>query len=403
MSTSHASRARRFPIGAAVTLDALEHDPHPVLHALRAHEPVSWVPALNAWLVTRHDLVSALMRDAEAFTVDHPGFTTARVVGPSMLSLDGAAHQRHRRPFEAPFRLSAVRERFAQAVDRETVALLDALRPHGRADLRRALAGPLAARTMGIALGLGGVSVEHILSWYEPIVEAVTALTRGEPASPNEPVSAAGRAAYAALKTSLLLVLRRAPDSSLLAAAAGDGSLTDDEIVANAAILLFGGIETTEGMITNAFHHLLSQPTLHAACLRDTALLPAVIEESLRLEPAAAVVDRYATRAIHVADADIARNDLVTLSIAGANRDPAVFADPDRFAPDRPNLRSHVTFAQGPHVCLGLHLARLEAHAVLQHALTRLAGLRLTRPTRPTGLVFRKVKALEVAWDVTHR
>jgi cytochrome P450 len=403
MPTSHASRARRFPIGAAVTLDALEHDPHPVLHTLRAHEPVSWVSALNAWVVTRHSLVVALMRDAEAFTVDHPGFTTARVVGPSMLSLDGAAHQRHRRPFEAPLRLQAVRERFARAVEGETLALLDALRSQSGAELRRALAGPLAARTMGIALGLEGVSAEQVLGWYEPIVEAVTALSRGEPDTASDPVSAAGRAAYAALRASLLPVLRRAPGSSLLAAAASEGSLTDDEIVANAAILLFGGIETTEGMITNAFHHLLSHPTVHAACLHDPALLPAVIEESLRLEPAAAVVDRYATRAIHIAGADIARDDLVTLSIAGANRDPAVFADPDRFAPDRPNLRSHVTFAQGPHVCLGLHLARLEAHAVLQHALTRLPGLRLTRPTHPTGLVFRKVKTLEVAWEATHR
>ncbi len=400
--TPERERASRFPLGAAVTLEALEHDPHPVLRALRAHEPVSWVPVLNAWMVSRYDLVVALMRDAEAFTVDHPGFSTARVVGPSMLSLDGAAHLRHRRPFEAPFRLQAVRERFARAVEVETLSLLDALRPLGHADLRRTLAGPLAARTMGVALGLEGVPAEHILGWYDPIVAAVTALTRGEPDTASDPVHAAGRAACAALKVRLLPVLRQARGSSLLAAAAGEGALTEDEIVANAAVLLFGGIETTEGMLTNAFHHLLSHPSVYAACIDDPTLVPAVIEESLRLEPAAAVVDRYATRALHIAGADIACDDLVTLSIAGANRDPAVFTDPDRFAPDRPNLRSHVTFAQGPHVCLGLHLARLEAHTVLRHVLTHLPNLHLTRPTHPTGLVFRKVRELEVEWDLTH-
>ncbi|MGB9185167.1 MAG: hypothetical protein WCB67_13985, partial [Solirubrobacteraceae bacterium] len=100
-------------LGAAVTLDQLDRDPHPVLARLREHEPVSWLPDLDGWLVTRHDLVLAALRDPATFTVDDPGFTTARVIGPSMLSLDGPAHLRHRAPFLAPFRPGAVRERFA--------------------------------------------------------------------------------------------------------------------------------------------------------------------------------------------------------------------------------------------------------------------------------------------------
>src|SRR5215212_1167760 len=105
-------RAAAFPIGAAVTLAQLEADPHPVLARLREHEPVSWLPALGGWLVTRRDLAMQVMRHPETFTVDDPRFSTGRVIGPSMLTLDGPEHGRHRGPFAGPFRLAAVRERF---------------------------------------------------------------------------------------------------------------------------------------------------------------------------------------------------------------------------------------------------------------------------------------------------
>src|SRR5262245_13355897 len=76
------ARTRRgFPVGAAATIDELDRDPHPLLARLRASEPVSWLPALDGWLVTRHDLVLAVLRDAAAFTVDDPRFSTAQVIG----------------------------------------------------------------------------------------------------------------------------------------------------------------------------------------------------------------------------------------------------------------------------------------------------------------------------------
>src|SRR3954449_8254238 len=101
----------RFPIGAAATVEELDRDPHPLLARLREREPVSWLPALDGWLVTRRDLALHVMRDAETFTVDDPRFSTGQVVGPSMLTLDGEEHRRHRDPFAGPFRLAAVRER----------------------------------------------------------------------------------------------------------------------------------------------------------------------------------------------------------------------------------------------------------------------------------------------------
>jgi len=387
-------RAAAFPLGAAVTLAQLEDDPHPVLAQLREHEPVSWLPALDGWLVTRRDLALGVMREPETFTVEDPRFSTGQVVGPSMLTLEGEAHKRHREPFARPFRLDAVRERFSAPVADETDRLIDAIAPRGEAELRRELAGPLATAAVTLALGLDDARTADVLGWYDAIVASVTEITAGRP--PTE----AGRRGFEELRAAIEPALARGAESSLVAAAAGAGGLEPAEVVSNAAVLLFGGIETTEGMIANAIAHLLAHPDELAAVRAEPELLANAIEESLRLEPAAAVIDRYATRDVELAGAAIGERELVIVSIAGANRDPSVFPGPDRFAVRRPNAKLHAAFAHGPHVCIGMHLARLEAHTAVARVLERLPDLRLDPDDPPAarGLVFRKPGALRVRW-----
>jgi cytochrome P450 len=349
---------------------------------------VSWVPALGAWLVTGYDVAVGVLRDARTFTVDDPRFSTARVVGPSMLSLDGARHAHHRGPFSAAFRGDAVHDRLAAFVQAETDRLVSAIQPDGQAELRRAVAGPLAVTAMAQALGLGEVSPATILSWYDGIVAAVQAAS----AAPDRIDSPA----FAELAASLHGVIA---GPSLLADATGP--LSEDEVISNAAVLMFGGIETTEGMIANAVLHLLTNPAELALVRADPDLVPAAIEESLRLEPAAAVVDRYATGDVQLEAARIRAGDQVTVSISGANRDPAVFDDPDRFDVRRANAGRHLAFAHGPHFCLGAHLARLEARVAVVTLLARLPRLRLDPryPAAARGLVFRKPPELRVEWD----
>jgi cytochrome P450 len=388
-----------------VTLADLDGDPHPVLAGLRAAAPAVWVPVLGAWLVTGYDLAVAVLRDARTFTVDDPRFSTAQVVGPSMLSLDGAPHARHRGPFNRPFRHDQVQARLAAFTRAETGRLVSAIEPHGAAELRRAVAGPLAVAVMAEVLGLGQDDPGTILAWYDGIVAAVQAdgaaagrgSTAGGAADGTTSVSAGGTAAFAELAASLRAVIARG--DSLLAEVTGP--LAEQEAISNAAVLMFGGIETTEGMIANALLHLLSSPAQLALVLADPGLVPAAVEESLRLEPAAAVVDRYATAGTRLADAAIRAGDQVTVSIAGANRDPAVFADPDVFDLRRANAGRHLAFAHGPHFCLGAHLARLEAQVAVGTLLARLSRLRLDpgHPSAPRGLVFRKPPALRVRWD----
>jgi cytochrome P450 len=376
-------------LGSAATLEDFD-TPYALLARLREHEPVAWVDVLGGWLVTRRDLAMEVMNDAGTFTVDDPRFSTGRVVGPSMLTLDGDAHRRHRAPFAGPFRLAAVRERFSTVVAEETERLVDAIAPAGRAELRRSVAGPLAAAVVMHALGLRGTDPESVLSWYDGIVEAVDELTKGRPLGER------GRDSFAALREALAPALT---GDSLIGDVARDG-LEYDAVVSNAAVLMFGGIETTEGMIANAVLHLLSHPGALARVAADPDLLAPAVEESLRLEPAAAVLDRYATRDARFGGAGIRRGDLVRISVTAANRDPATFADPDRFDLDRPNAARHIAFARGPHVCIGMHLARLEAHVAVGRLLARLPRLRLDpeHTAEPRGLVFRKPPELRVVW-----
>ena len=361
-----------------------------VLARLRSVAPVAWVPALHAWLVTGHAAAVQVMRDDAIFTVDHPAFSTARVTGPSMLSLDGAQHRRHRTAFVDPFRPRRVGERYETRISELVAGLISKFRARGRADLRTEFAGPLSVAVVAHALGLQQVDAATVLGWYTDIVDAVAALT------PDSAVPSEARAAMEALSAHVRAGLSSARESVLRDATR---DLDEPEIIANAAVMMFGGIETTEGMITNALLHLLQHPDVLTSVRADPARLGPAVEESLRLQPAAGAVDRYATRDVRLAGVDIRAGDFVRVSITAANRDPAVFPDPDRYDLARPNLRSQLSFAQGPHVCIAADLARLETRLAVAAVLRELPGVSLARPVTPRGHVFRKPQELPVTWQ----
>lgn len=383
-------RRTAFPLGAALTLETLDRAPYDALAEMRGREPVSWVPVLDGWVVTRRDLCIEVMRDAERFTVDDPRFSTAQVVGPSMLSLDGSEHRRHRDPFASGLRRSEVMERFTDRVNDEARSLVASLAARGHAEVRRELAGPLAVRVVAAALELLDTDPRTVLGWYDEIVGAVDRVSAGGE------VGQAARDAFAALDRHVGASIDRG--AGVLAGATA--TLTSSEIVSNAAVMMFGGIETSEGMTTSLFWHLLTTPGALDAVRGDRSLLTNAVEESLRLEPAAGRVDRYATADASLGGARIAKGDLVIVSLTAANRDPVSYPDPDRFVLTRENARTHLAFAQGPHACVGLHLARLETQAAVEAALDGWPGLEIDDDaTPPTGVVFRKPRSLPVAWS----
>jgi len=392
MTSRRVNRSRRFPIGNKASLADFEGDPHPLLERLRSNEPVSWLPVFDGWLITRRDLVHQVMRDSVTYTVDDPRFSTGQVVGASMLSLDGAEHIRHREPFVPHFRPGDTANSQRVPVERHAARLVNEFSKRWRAELVGELAAPLAVTVIVDFLGLVGVNNAMVTAWYDAIVAAVHAITAGDDPNPS------GREAVEGIRKCVARTIVDAPRS--VVGAAASAGLSVDEVTSDVAVTMFGAIETTEGMIANALLQLLEHRDELALVLRDRSLIASAVEESLRLEPAAAVIDRYTTRSVELGGVTIEQGELVRLSLAAANRDPQVFVKPDRFDFRRPNLRLHLTFAAGPHGCIGSALARREAVAAIDAVLS-LPALRLDDafPSNVRGLVFRKPPTLRVRFD----
>ena len=368
-----------------VAIEELVLDPHPVWDRLRGNGPIAWVDALGGWVTLTRELAVEVMRDAVTFTVDDPRFSTAQVVGPSMLSLDGSEQARHRDAFSHGLRPTNIDVEHGPWMESAAVALVDSLLPRRHAEVRSDLAGPWSVSVMARILGLqiDPTAMDSVLGWYRSIVSGVEAVSAGQRLPP--------RAVVAANELGEAVGVAPFVDAS---------SLTREEVASNTAVFLFGGIETTEATITSVLHHVLTESLLLDTLIDDPLQIENAVDESQRLEPAATRVDRYTTHDVSLGGAGIRRGDLVMVSLAAAGRDPSVFEDPHRFRLNRANVRRHLAYATGPHACIGAHLARREVVAIVSALLRGTAGLRLdqTRSEAPSGLVFRKPQRLTVTW-----
>ena len=318
-----------------------------------------------------------------------------------MLTLDGAEHARHREPFAraVPARRGA-RALHRRVVAEETDRLLDALAPRGRGRAAaRRWRGRSPRAIVTFALGLEDAGDRRgRCGWYDAIVASVTEITAGRPLTGAGPRRRSPRCAQRSSRA------RARPGASLVAAAAGEaGGLARDEVVSNAAVLLFGGIETTEGMIANALVAPARAPGRSSRGARPTAACCAnAIEESLRLEPAAAV-DRPLR--------DARRVELGGAAIAARRARRRL----DRRRQPRPGgvpgprpLRRAPRRTRGCHIAFAARPARLPRHAPRAAGGAHRGGAGARAPARPAarpglrraprGLVFRKPRAVAARW-----
>jgi cytochrome P450 len=392
------ARVARFPVGATIAFeDLIDHDRLGALDALRAAEPVSWVPALGGWLVTSWELARSVLGRRDEFSVwAEPNLVRASL-GVMMLTSQGASHARQRAPFDAPFRMRAVRERFERPIADRVGGLLDTIAPAGHCELAHDFAGPFAVGVAGDVLGLGLDDVALLMRFYEAFAGAM--VYDGDPEPQRRADDA--RAELDAILHAELARVRAAPDDSVTSAVANTpGDLTDEEIVAQLRVVLFGAIETIESLVLNTTWMLLEHPDQLALVRADPALVPNAIEEAMRLVTPVAFIERWTTTdGTELGEVVLGRGEFVGVSSLAASRDPAVFDDPVRFDVRRENARRHLSFSYGEHHCLGFHLARLQGAVAIGALLDRLPGLRIVDAAAPGGFAFRKVPRLELAWD----
>ncbi len=394
---TEAERRRRFPAGASIEFaDLEEHGRAAALDRMREVEPVSWVPALGGWLVTSYDLARDLLARRAEFTVWAVPNLVRASLGVMMLTTDGAPQERQRAPFDRPFRVRPVRERFAGTVRERAERLVADLAPRGSCELGAEFAAPFAVGVAGDILGLSLDDVPRIAGFYEAFAGAMT--YDGDP-EPQRRADAA-RAEFDELLTAELGRVRRVPDGSITCAVATDPAveLADEEIVAQLRVILFGAIETVQSMVMNTILLLLQHPDQHRAVREDGTLVAGAIEESLRLIPPVAFIERWTSRDTTLGGVDLGRGEFVGISTLAANRDPALFPDPLRFDVGRENVRHHLAFSHGAHYCLGFNLARLQGQIAVGALLDHLPGLELVDAPEPRGFAFRRPAELRVGW-----
>jgi cytochrome P450 len=388
-------------LGENVTLEQLETDPYPVYARLRDAEPVSWVAAVQLWLVTRYDDVRSVDLAPELFTAATTPSTLNRTMGTNMLGSEGPDQHRIRRITEVPFRPRDVEDRTQGMIPKLANELIDGFVDRGEVDLFTAFCDPMSVRSLRFMLGLDEVPWQDILAWNQGMMPGL-ANFEGDP-DKQAPADRASAELGAAIGE-VLDRLERHPDGSVLSWMLHhdvDGDrMSRDEIVANTKLMLSGGLQEPRDLIALAVWALAARPEQLDEVRRDRALVKAAVEETLRWAGPVGTSTRQTTSTTTLAGVDLPRGALIGAVLASANRDPRRFSDPDRFDVHR-REGAHLAFAIGTHFCLGAWFGRHLARVSLDVLLDRLPNLRLEpqRPVELRGWEFRAPLSTFVRWD----
>lgn len=352
-------------------------------------------PPDEIYTVLTYEGVFQVLRDGRRFSSAGYDRTMGPVMGHTILAMDGEEHLRYRALISKAFSRRAL-ERWEHELVRPVVAsYVDRFAARGAAELVRELTFPFPVHVIAAMIGL---PEEEHARFHRLAVELISV------GLDYETGMRASRE-LGELFAPVLAARRRAPREdlmSVLAHAELDGTrLTDEEIYAFLRLLAPAGAETTYRSSSNLLFGLLSHPDQLDAVRRDRSLIAQAIEEGLRWEPPLLTIMRTATADSEVEGVAIPAGAAVGVHLGAANRDPARWPDPDRFDVFRAP-KPHIAFAIGPHVCMGMHLARMETRVVLETLFDRLPGLRLdpaAQDVHVSGLVFRSPLALPVVFD----
>jgi len=371
-----------LPHGLKLTAldESFRSDPYPVLKRLREEAPVHLDPHPRRLFVTRHDDVKALLHDKDIFMDPrkaNPGTYSRDVIAgsagfadpPDILFLDDPDHHRLRSLVSAPFRPKRV-ERWRQDIREVVTSILDTVH-ETQFDLISRFAAPVPVVVIARMLGIDEAHHHQFKLWSDLVVQ-----TGFNPAPTDQQVLEAREAKQELDEFFHAQIERRTRDlgddliSDMVRAELEGETLTREEIVNQCRLLLVAGNVTTTDLIANAVKALLDHPEQQHKLRSDPGLITNAIEEVLRYDSPVTNTSRVTNREMRVRSCPIAKGESLHLSLAAANRDPAAFPDPDVFDIERDDTQ-HLAFGGGRHLCLGAHLARIEAQEAISQLLAR--------------------------------
>ena len=365
-------------------------------HRVMVGNPIVETPAQNLDMagvtVLGYDECQTVLTHPENFSSSIYENIMGPVMGRTLLQQEGDEHRASRALVSPLFRAKLLERWRIELVEVVVHELIDRFASRGRADLVREFTFAFPVQVIARLMGLPR---EDYVRFQQLSIELLSVVYNWD----------IGIAASATLKEyfgEILAERRRDPQDDLISTLAEseiDGKrLSDDEIFAFLLLILPAGVETTYRASGNLLVAMLSEPSLLETLREDRDMLRGAIEEALRWEPPISTVVRVARCDCELGGITIPKGTNVSVSVAAANRDPTHYAEPDRFDPTRKNI-AHLTFGGGPHVCLGMPLARMETTVAINGLLDRLPDLHLD-PSAPapniTGVAFRSPVTLPV-------
>lgn len=369
---------------AALTMRAIgdQTDPYTGYARSRREQPVE--PAgRDRVTLYRYADVRAVLKDPETFSSKAYEEGIALVMGPTFLAMDGAEHVHHRSLVAGAFRRAALERWRAEVMEPTVERLIDALAPTD--ELVRSFTLPLPVAVIAAILG---VPVDDHLRFARLSITLIGIMDDVE----------AGMAASRELRDYFATIIdlrRRDPRDDVISDLVR-ADLDDEHLYGFLRLLLPAGMETTYRLLGNLLAALLSDRDAWERLRADRTLIDRAIDETLRWEAPVQYIDRLTTRSVTIAGTDLDAGTTVALALGSANRDETIYDQPDRFDLDR-HGPPHLAFAEGPHRCLGEHLARAEVTVALNALLDRVPDMRLVEPPVIRGHAFRSPERLAVS------
>lgn len=394
-------RRGRGPSDAGeIGLEELSANPYPAYRRLR-DQGVVWVESVGRWLVARWDDVDSIERKPERFTAMERDSLQTRVMGRTMLRLDGDAHMRLRRAAQGPLGPRAVESHWLPIFRGFAEEIIDGFAERGHADLMSELAGPFAARCLGAVLGLADLTDDRLQFWSQALMDGTA--NYGDDPDVWARSDLAAAEIDAAVDAAIDRV-RAAPDASVISAmlgSEGDGEkLSAAEVRANVKLMIGGGLNEPRDGIGVMLWGLLTHPDQLRLVLDDPSLWPRATEEALRWISPLAMFPREVAEPVQLSNTELEPGARLGLLVGSANRDERHWERPDEFDLTRPKRRN-LAFGAGAHFCLGVWMSRHGiGGAVLPTLFRRLPGLTLDldQPPEIRGWVFRGPTRLPVRW-----
>ena len=374
--------------------------PWPHYAKMRAEEPVLHIESLGMYFVTRHDLVSEVIRDVATYSslfgntsMPLPAEAREKMLEvlaegyprvPTMLTADPPTHTRYRRLVSKAFTPRAITD-LEPVIRAITTRLIDSWIETGTIEFVTQFGVPLPVEVIAKALNVPDDRLADFKRWSDDSIAGIgTNLSIDDRIEAERGVNEFQHYFAAAIEQ------RKANPlgdllSNLLNARIDDDDpdVTDKraldmaEMLSIVQQLLVAGNETTTKMLTEMMRLLAEHPDEWAKVKADPTRIPAIVEETLRLSTPTQGMWRIATRDVELAGVHIPKGSRVVVVFCSANRDEAVFDDPDAFDPDRDRLNEHIAFGKGTHYCVGANLSRLEGRVALEELTRRLESISL--------------------------